>query len=259
MRRIAFLALAIAAGLSAWDASEDLLAAARSGDLAAVRALVEKGAPIEAKTPYGQTPLYLAAMQGHETVVAFLLEKGASPDITDTFYKSPMLGFVMQRKHYGIAKLLIAKMTASPDQMLPMAVGLGQTEIVKAIVEKKPSQAALDRAYAMALQGKQAAAADILKTAGAREPAPAAVVDVKVLESYTGSYRAAQFPAEIKVFVRDAKLFMQATGQPEFSPTPVSQTKFEFAAAQLEVEFDTPGGFTLKQGGGVMKFNKAAQ
>jgi len=91
MRRIAFLALAAAAGLFAWDASEDLLAAARDGDLNAAKSAVEKGAPIESKTAYGQTALFLAAMNGHEPVVAFLLEKGASADITDTFYKSTML------------------------------------------------------------------------------------------------------------------------------------------------------------------------
>jgi hypothetical protein len=99
----------------------------------------------------------------------------------------------------------------------------------------------------------------VLKKAGAREPAPAVAVDSKVLETYAGSYKAEQFPAEIKVFVRDGKLFVQATGQSEFAPKPVSQTHFEFAQAQLEIDFDAPGAFTLKQGGGSMKFKKAAQ
>jgi len=259
MRRIALLALAVAAGLFAWDASEDLLAAARAGDLAAVKSLVEKGAPIEAKTTYGQTPLYLAAMNGHEPVVAFLLEKGAAADVTDTFYKAAMLSFVMQRKHYAIAKLLIPKISANPDQMLAGAVQSGQADLVQAVVEKKPGQTALNRSYEMAMQGKQAEIAAVLKKAGAREPAPAVAVDPKVLETYAGSYKAEQFPAEIKVFVRDGKLFVQATGQSEFAPKPVSQTHFEFAQAQLEIDFDAPGAFTLKQGGGSMKFKKAAQ
>src|SRR2546425_206664 len=62
MRRIALLALSTSLGLFAGDVNEDLLQASRAGDLAAVKAAVEHGAALEAKTPYGQTPLYLAAM-----------------------------------------------------------------------------------------------------------------------------------------------------------------------------------------------------
>src|SRR5438132_13009401 len=108
MRRILPLLLAAAFFLCAAELNQDLLDAARQGDLPAIKSLLEKGAALETKTPYGQTPLYLAAMNGHEEVVKFLLDKGASIDVRDTFYKAPMLGFVMQRKHYAIAKMLIA-------------------------------------------------------------------------------------------------------------------------------------------------------
>jgi hypothetical protein len=69
MHRIAWLVLAMALALFAGDANDELLEAARRGDLAAVKSLIEKGSAIEAKTSYGQTPLYLAAMNGHEAVV----------------------------------------------------------------------------------------------------------------------------------------------------------------------------------------------
>jgi ankyrin repeat protein len=62
MHRIAGLVFATALALSAGDVNEDLLAAARTGDLVSIKALIEKGAALETKTPYGQTPLYLAAM-----------------------------------------------------------------------------------------------------------------------------------------------------------------------------------------------------
>src|ERR1700730_5512106 len=117
MRLIALLAFASALAVFAADGNEDLLSAARSGDLAAVKAAIEGGAALETKTPYGQTPLYLAAMNDHEEVVRFLLDKGASTDVRDTFYKAPMLGFVLQRKHWGVAKLLVSKST-NPDQTL---------------------------------------------------------------------------------------------------------------------------------------------
>jgi len=249
------VALFCALSLYGFDANEDLLDAARRGDLAAVKALVEKGAAIESKTAYGQTPLYLAAMSGHEPVVQFLLEKGATTEVRDTFYKAPMLVFVLQRKHFGVAKMLVSK--SPPDDTLSAVTPTGNTDLVAAVLERKPSQAALDKNYELALSQNRANIAELLKKAGAREPAPAFVVDPKVLESYAGTYKADGIPLDIKVSVKEGKLFLQATGQGEFAPKPKSEKLFEFAPAQLTVEFDGPDSFLLKQGGGSFKFKKA--
>jgi hypothetical protein len=257
MHRLACLILAAALSLSAWDINDDLLAAARSGDLNTVKALVEKGAPVEAKTTYGQTPLYLAAMSGHEAVVEFLLDKGAKTDIHDTFYKASMLDFVLQRKHYGVAKMLIAKGTGNLDDELKAVADSGQAGLVQAVIAKgQPSQAALDAAYEGALEEKKTDVAESLKKAGAHEPAPPVVIDAKVLDSYAGNYKTDQIPLDIKVFVKEGKLYLQATGQDAFAPKPKSPTVFVFAQYGLNVEFDSPASFTLKQGGGTFKFKK---
>jgi len=256
MRLAVLLAFASAFSAFAWDANEDLLAASRMGNLAAAKAAVEKGAAIETTTPYGQTALYLAAMNGHEEVVQFLLDKGANTNVKDTFYKAPMLAFVIQRKHWGVAKLLVSRMS-NPDQALAQVARAGRADLVQAVLEKgKPSQTSLDKAYENALDQKQAEVADLLKKAGAHEPAPSASVDAAVLESYVGAYKTEQIPLDIKVFVKEGRLYLQATGQPEFAPKILSATRFAFAPAQLEVEFDSADSFTLKQGGGVFKFKK---
>ena len=257
MRLIALLAFASAlAGVARADANEDLLAAARAGDLTAVKTAVEGGAVLETKTPYGQTPLYLAAMNGHEEVVRFLLDKGASTDVRDTFYKAPMLGFVIQRKHWGVAKLLAGK-SANADQTLGDVAGTGRADLVQAVLGNKPSQAALDKAYESAREGKQAEVADLLKKAGAHDPAPPVTVDSAVLASYEGTYKSEQIPIDIKILVKEGKLYGQATGQQEFPTKTLSATRFAFAPAQLELEFDGADGFTLKQGGHSFKFKKA--
>ena len=257
MRRIVCIAFATAWALFAWDQNTDLLSAARSGDLAAVKASVEKGADLETKTPYGQTPLYLAAMNGHSEVAAFLLDKGASAEVRDTFYKASMLAFVIQRKHYGIAKMLIAKSTGNLDETLLGVATDGNAELVQAVLDRgKISQDALDKSYEGALAQKKTAAADLLLKAGAHPPAPAVQVDPKVLESYVGSYRSEQYPFEIKFFVKAGRLFLQASGQPEVAPKAKSSTLFEFAPARLEIEFDSSTSFTLRQFGRDFKFNK---
>lgn len=257
MRRMTCIAFLTVWAMFAWDVNTDLLTAAREGDLAAVKSLVEKGAALETKTSYGQTPLYLAAMSGHGEIVAFLLDKGASTEVRDTFYKAPMLTFVIARKHYDIAKMLIAKGSGNIDETLTAVAGSGNAELVQAVIEKgKPAQASLDTAYEAALGRKQTAVAELLAKAGAKPPAPAVQVDPKLLDSYTGTYRSEQFPLEIKIFVKEGKLFMQAAGQPEFMPKAKSATVFEFAPARLEVEFDSSTSFTLKQMGMNFKYNK---
>ena len=243
--------------LFAADVNEELLLAARKGDLASVKTSIEKGAALETKTSYGQTPLYLAAMNGHQEVVAFLLGKGASADVRDTFYKAPMLGFVLQRKHYGVAKELIAKGGGSPDEILATVARTGNADLLQVALEKKPSQSALDKAYEIALDGKQTAVAEVLQKAGAQPPAPAVQVDAKVLESYAGVYKSEQLPFDIKVFVKEGKLHLQATGQPELALKAKSPTVFEYAPARIEVEFDSAASFTLKQGGSNIQFKKA--
>jgi hypothetical protein len=259
MHRIAWIvpAALIAAGLLAADLNEELLTASRKGDLTAVRQLIDKGAAIETKTAYGQTPLFLAAMNGHEDVVRFLLEKGASTNVTDTFYKMPMLVFILERQHLNVVKLLIQKGASAPDQILGDLLAKGEPDLVQTILEySKPSQAVIDSAYENALSSARAEVVALLKKAGAREPAPALKVDVKVLESYAGTYKSSGIPLDIKAFVRDGTLYMQATGQSEFPLRPKSPTLFEFTPAQVVVEFDSPSSFTIKQGGGSFNFKK---
>ena len=88
---------------------------------------------------------------------------------------------------------------------------------------------------------------------------PAVAVDAKTLDAYAGTYKSEQIPIDIKVFVKDGKLYLQAGGQSELALKPRSATEFEFAAAGIAVAFDSPSSFTLKQGGASTKFKKASQ
>jgi len=258
MYRVAGLVLAFALAVFAADVNEELLSAARKGDLATVKELCEKGAAIETKTPYGQTPLYLAAMNGHADVVLFLVDKGARTDVQDTFYKASMLDFVLQRKHYDVAKTLISKGTGNPDDELASVADAENTDLLEALLAKgKVSQPALDKAYETALDQKHTSTADLLKKAGAHEPAPPVVVDPKLLGSYAGTYKTEQLPFDIKVFIKDGKLYLQPTGQPEIAPKAKSPAIFEYPPYQLQVEFESADRFTLRQGGREFKFKKA--
>jgi hypothetical protein len=247
--------LAIAFLLLQAPAAPDILDAARKGDLASVKAALESKADVESKTRYGQTPLYLAAMNGHIEVVKFLLDQGAKVDVTDTFYKSSAIGFAASRKHVDVVNLLLPRSTDF-DRNLNTATSLRNPELVAAVLAAgKPSQGALDRNFELAASHAEIAA--LLRRAGAQPPAPGVDVDLKILESYAGQYKSDTLPLEITVFVKEGKLNLQATSQPGFAPKAKSATVFEFAPARLEVEFNAPGAFILRQGGQVHIFKKA--
>lgn len=71
------------AAIPAGDDRARLLAAADSGKLDVVEAMLEKGLPVDIRDRDEWTPMMLAALQGHDKVVAFLLEKGADIEAQD--------------------------------------------------------------------------------------------------------------------------------------------------------------------------------
>jgi hypothetical protein len=85
---------------------------------------------------------------------------------------------------------------------------------------------------------------------------PEANVDLKILESYAGTYKSEQFPVEIKASVREGKLYMQPAGQADLPLKATSATKFELVQAGAVIEFDSASSFTLKQGGRSVPFKK---
>ena len=67
------------------DYSASLLSAAVAGKTDEVKALLSKGADIEATDKNQRTPLMLAAQHGHADTVRFLIGKGAKADARDRF------------------------------------------------------------------------------------------------------------------------------------------------------------------------------
>src|SRR5258706_5230340 len=112
------------------DSSEDLLAAVRKGDLAAVKAFLDNGANVNAKSPYGATPLFFAADRGNIEMVKLLLQRGADVDVKDTVYGATAVTWAAEQERVDILKLLLSKSTGGGDDVLESGVQKGNLEMV---------------------------------------------------------------------------------------------------------------------------------
>jgi uncharacterized protein len=84
-----------------------LHSAASSRNLAAVRLLVEHGAPVNARQQGGWVPIHAAAQNGDREMVDLLLAHGADVDITNNDGKTPAM-IARDKGHAQIASLLEA-------------------------------------------------------------------------------------------------------------------------------------------------------
>ena len=123
-RRIVLLALVLLYPLivNAQDQNEEFFAAARKGDVAAVKGLLDKGVNVNAKTRYGATALSYACDKGHVELVKLLIERGADVNVKDTFYGEVPIGWALSHGHVDIIKLLLDKGAAGTERTLMTGV-----------------------------------------------------------------------------------------------------------------------------------------
>src|SRR6516225_8469778 len=134
-------ALALAQAPPAPTKAEQLQDAARKGDAATVKKLLDEGVDVNTKFRYNATALFFACDAGNVDVVKVLLDHGADMNIKDTFYGfTPlMLAISPARKktaaHTEIAKLLIAKGAAGKEDAMLAAIDDGDADMVKTILD----------------------------------------------------------------------------------------------------------------------------
>ena len=138
--RILVLAL-YAMGMTAISAAETRLhRAARVGDVAEIRSLIEDGADVNVKTLYGETPLFEAAEAGHREAVELLLASGADVNAASDL-SGAALHIAIVRGHKDIAQLLIengadvnAKTGKGGFTPLHEAAGNGRKDLVELLI-----------------------------------------------------------------------------------------------------------------------------
>jgi ankyrin repeat protein len=88
------------------DLNQQLIEAAKEGDLERVKALIAAGANVNAKKNYGETALMYTAMLGHTEITQLLIKKGADVN-AKTKDGETALSLAKEQGHDEIVKLLI--------------------------------------------------------------------------------------------------------------------------------------------------------
>lgn len=251
-RRIAFLlslifALAPSAALAQGDAAakqalnEQLWEATRKGDAVAVKALLDRGADVNAKFRYGSTALFKAAERGHTEVVKLLLERGADATIKDTFYNATAMTWALSNKHVEAVRALLEKDAEGVGDVLMTGTREGNAALVRIALERGGAKPDTLTAALVAASGdkEKAEIAELLKKAGAVSPPE---VDDATLQSYVGKYKGEPGP-EIIITFKDKTLFAAPPGQPPLALMATDKTTFRPTAFDgLTLTFNVEGG-----------------
>lgn len=165
------------------EADRNLLAAAKSGNIASITELLNSGANINIKDDKGETPLHLAVTGGFTSVASILLERGADAGLANMKGVTPLM--IAAFKNYtDIVKLLITAKVAVDSESrngftaLMLASQAGNLEVIKLLldsgaqIDKKTAQG--NSALHSAVYGGKPEAVKLLIDNGADPNSPVA-------------------------------------------------------------------------------------
>lgn len=216
---VTLLVLSLAGQAPAPTKADQLQDAARKGDAAAVKQLLDDGVDVNTKFRYNTTALFFACDAGQLDVVKVLLDHGADLTVKDTFYGMTPLALAVEppRKktpsHNEIAKLLIAKGAPDADMALSAAVDEDDEGLAQAVLDRKTLSAdKLTDALEQARADKKTKTAALLERAGAK-PYADFKLDSGQLARFAGTYHD-QRGNEIAVSVAGPRLSAHFVGAP---------------------------------------------
>jgi len=249
------------------DKADALSEAARKGDAAAVKKLLDEGVDVNTKFRYNRTALSFAADRGHVEVVKLLLDRGADVNAKDTFYSATALTWAvnpaMDRTphHAEVVRLLLQHGAQGKETALMGAVSSGEAETTTVILDIGGlTPATLSDALEAATKGKHADIVSLLEKAGAK-PRVEMKLDPAQLARYVGTYKdGPQIPVNLVVTAADGRLAATLGGQ---RMTLVARDETTFGVAEqpgstvtFKIEGDKAAAVTLTAFGNSIAFTR---
>lgn len=223
------------------DDREDLHQAARRGDVARVRALLDAGVKPDTEGRHGITALMVAAGEGHEEVARLLVERGADVNARERFFNQTVLAHATRAKKAGLVRWLLEKGSTDADSALSFAVQTGDVALARLAIGSghlEPLDLLAYRKLAEAADSKVSPELRaVLGTASVSRPERKPfTADPRRLAAYAGRYGGDDKP-EVTVAVREGALAVTVAGQRELLVKAFAPDQFESAAGDVAVFF----------------------
>jgi hypothetical protein len=252
---------------AASDKADALSEAARKGDAAAVKQLLDEGVEVNTKFRYNRMALSFAADRGHVDVVKLLLDRGADVNAKDTFYNATALTWAVSPamgrtpRHAEVVRLLLQHGAQGKEDALLGAVSGSDLAMTKAILEVGGQPAGtLSEALEAAVKGKHQDIVALLEQAGAK-PRVEVKLDAVQLARYLGTYKdGPQVPVNPVVTTADGRLVV-TLGAQKLTLLARDQTTFGVAdqpgrTVTFRLEADKATALTLGGMGNAITFTR---
>jgi outer membrane protein assembly factor BamB len=170
------------------DAREALWAAVRNADTKGAKALLDKGADVNAKNEIGITALWVAAGKGKPEVVQLLLGAGADVNARDGIWYETPLSMAVAEGNAEVVTALLRAGARDVDAAVVRAAAGGKLPTLRAVLDHgKPRRDALDAALFAAAKDKKEVR-EALAKAGAAPLKPAPASDREGWKPLAGTY-----------------------------------------------------------------------
>lgn len=174
------------------DNKEVFFTAARQGDLAKIKTLIESGLDVNTKTDYGATALCYAAENGHLEVIKYLIEKKIDIHARDTFYSADAMTWALMKDQHDSVALLLKNGAKGETSVLTSGISGNKPKLVAAALGSgRIKQEQLDSSLKN-IDPKKTDIIKLLKEAGAKGE----VAANKPEEKKTGEKTASNTPAK---------------------------------------------------------------
>ena len=229
------LMLLVWAGTAPAQQEENLFNAARGGDLAKVKTLIEGGLSPDIRDRYGMTPLAVAVQADQTAVVRYLIEQKADVNIPDSFYGSAPMARALWQQQDEVVKLLLAAGGEPRDMALEFAVSRGRSDMARAAIAAGPiHEGTLERLRGRELSEELKA---ILAKATSRPDPKPPVLEPAQLKRLVGRFEGFDSDTRGVVSLRDGRLYVAIDGGEPVPLVATGERAFRHEQHEFRLQF----------------------